>query len=335
MSDVRHLHDEWAREAVPLTGPVEKHEFPPALMAFFALIAAFVLFQLVFSPIAMIVLFMIQGIDPREIPGIFVDSLEEHAHILLSANTVGQVLGLALPAFLLARLSSKRVNAFLRIRRSDLALTGLSVLGLFALIPVIQFLGTLNEQLPLPNFLEGLEQSQIEMIETILQIDTVLLFNLVVLAVTPAFCEEFLFRGYIQRQAERSWGIIAGILFSGIVFGLYHLRLTQALPLSVLGIYLAYLTWRTGSLWPAIIVHFANNAIAVIVADVVRRREDIDYATVSEVSIPWFVVIGGAILFIGIAYVIHQRAAQILIARSAATQDSNLPRGIHEQRSDI
>lgn len=302
------LKDDWAEEGIPLDGAVERQAFPPAMMAILALVVAFVLFQIVFSPIAMVVLFMLDGVHPSQIPSIFEESLEEHARIILSANTVGQVLGLAIPAFLLARLSSRRVNSFLRIRRSDVAASGLALAGLIALIPAVQFLGAVNELLPLPDFVRGLEQTQIEMIETILQIDTGLVFNLIVLAVTPAICEEILFRGYIQRQSERAWGIVAGILFSGIIFGLYHLRLSQALPLSVLGIYLAYLTWRTGSLWPAIMVHFANNAIAVIVADFVRRREDIDYASVSTMEIPWLAVLAGSLLFAGIVVVLHRRA---------------------------
>jgi uncharacterized protein len=324
MTDNHHLQDEWAGTAIPLDGPAERGQFPPMMMAFAALIGAFVLFQLVFSPIAMVVLFLLQGLDPREMLRVFSDTLEEQAHVILSANTIGQVLGLAIPAFLFARLSSSRVNEFIRLRRSDVALSGLAVAGLIALIPVIQLLGSINERLPLPNFLEGLEQSQIEMIETILRIDTGLFFNLVVLAVTPAFCEEFLFRGYIQRQAERSWGIAAGILFSGIVFGLYHLRLTQALPLSVLGIYLAYLVWRTGSLWPAIIVHFANNAIAVIVADIVRRRDDIDYDVVNNIDIPWLAIVLGAILFAGIVAFMHRYASERVYDRRTEAIESNI-----------
>ena len=77
------------------------------------------------------------------------------------------------------------------------------------------------------------------MLEQILTQDFSLLFAISMLALTPAICEEVLFRGYIQRQAERSLGAWGGILFSGIIFGFYHLRLTQAVPLSLLGIFMA------------------------------------------------------------------------------------------------
>lgn len=136
------------------------------------------------------------------------------------------------------------------------------------------------------------------------------MFNLIVLAITPALCEELLFRGYFQRQLERGVGVLWGIALSGVVFGLYHLRLTQVLPLSLLGVYLAYLTWRTGSLWPAIVVHFANNGLAVIVADFIRRREDIDMDVVDGLTVPWYVVVLSIALFSAVVYVLHIQAGR-------------------------
>lgn len=316
------LHDEWSIRPVPLDGPAERNAFPTVMMAVAALIAAFVLFQLVISPLAIVLLLMAQGVSPQEMLSSFERMLEENARTLLSANTIGQVLGLAVPAFLFARMSSSRVTGFLRLRRADAGLIALSVVGLLALVPVIQWLGAINQRLPVPDLLEQFEQSQIEMIETILRMDTGLFFNLVVLAVTPAFCEEFLFRGYIQRQAERGMGIAAGIAFSGIVFGLYHLRLTQALPLSALGIYLAYLAWRTGSLWPAIIVHFANNALAVIVADIVRRRDDIDMDAVDALSVPLYLVVVSILLFAGVVFALHRLAARRLVERQGGMEET-------------
>lgn len=311
------LSDRWAAEPIPLNGPVERWGFPPMMMAFGALIGAFVLFQVVISPMAIVLLLMAQGVSPQVMLESFETLLAEHARSLLTANTIGQVLGLAVPAFLLTRLSSTRVRSFLRIRRTDAGLLGLSVLGLIALVPVVQWLGAINQQLPVPEALQQFEQSQIEMIETILRIETSVFFNLMVLAVTPALCEEFLFRGYFQRQVERGAGVAWGIAISGIVFGLYHLRLTQALPLSLLGVYLAYLVWRTGSLWPAIIVHFANNGLAVIVADIIRRREDIDMDVVDELSVPWYLALLGIVLFGAIVYVMHIHAERQAAAREA------------------
>ena len=307
----RTLQDRWERIApIPLDGWLERNQFGPFLLAFFALIVAFILFQIVISPIATIVLLIADGVQPEELLDDLAAIIENHARPLLAANTIGQVLGLAFPAYLLARLTSSRPWALIRFRRSDARLVLMAVLGLLAITPCIQWLGQVNEQLPLPDFIRSFEESQMALIEKVLQVETGLLFNLVVLAITPAFCEEILFRGYIQRQAERGTGVVAGILFSGIVFGLYHLRLSQALPLCVLGLYLAWLAWRTGSLWASIVVHFSNNAIAIFIGAYIARRPDLDLADVEEIQMPWYAVVFGLVLFaaavVGIERIAHR-----------------------------
>ncbi len=313
------LPDRWERRApIPLDGWLERHEFGPIFLAIFGLIAAFVLFQLVISPAATVLIFMAQGIPPAEMLGRFEALIEEHARSLLTANTIGQVLGLAVPAYLLARLHTTRPGAFLRLRRGDGTLVVLAVVGLFALTPAIQWLGTINEQLPLPDFIRQFEQSQMELIERVLSIDTGLLFNLVVLAITPALCEELLFRGYVQRQLERGAGVVVGILVSGVVFGLYHLRLTQAIPLCVLGVYLAWLVWRTGSLWPAIVVHFINNAMAIAIGAYLSRRDDVEIADIEAMEMPWYLVVGGLAIFLVTVVGMWRRAEGLGYMRTAA-----------------
>lgn len=315
--------DEWERSGpIRLNGWLERQGFSPLVTAFFGLILAFILFQVVISPIATVLLLVASGVSPDQMLGDLPTLIEEHAASLLTANTIGQILGLALLSYLLARLHSDRPWAFIRMRRADAVFIVLGVAGLIAATPAIQWLGTVNEQLPLPDFIRGFEESQMELIERVLEVDTGLLFNLVVLAITPAICEELLFRGYVQRQAERGIGSARGILFSGIIFGLYHLRLTQALPLCVLGVYLAWLVWRTGSLWPAIVVHFTNNAIAIAIGAYISQRPDLDMADLERMDIPWLVLLLGLALF-AVTIVGMQRAARQLLAGAPVEGSTN------------
>jgi hypothetical protein len=239
-----------------------------------------------------------------DLPGL----LESQAQVFIISNTIGQVLGLALVAWGLARMHTTRTAGFLRLRKPDVPLLILSVLGLVALIPVVQWAGILNEQLPLPEVVREWDQAQMELVEKILLGDFSIFFSLAMLALTPALCEELMFRGYVQRQAERGLGAAGGILLSGIIFGLYHLRLTQALPLSLLGIYLAYLAWRTGSLWIPILIHFLNNGLAVFAAAYIENRPDLDISALEEMEIPWYIAVAGLAFFLVIARTMHQRA---------------------------
>lgn len=312
------LPDPWeSRSPILLDGRLERSGFAPLLMAAVGLVLAFILFQIVISPAVTLLLLLAQGVPPQELLSGLAAVIEEHARSILTANTIGQILGLGVPALLLARFHSSRPLAFLRFRRTDAAFVVLAIIGLVALTPTIQWLGSVNDTIPLPEFIRRFEESQMELIEQMLRVDTGLAFNLVVLALTPAVCEELLFRGYVQREAERGAGIAAGILISGIVFGLYHLRLTQAIPLCVLGVYLAWLTWRTGSLLPAMFVHFTNNTIAIAVGAYVARRPDLELADLEAIELPWYLVLVGLIVFSVSVLALQRLAVRVLAQRGA------------------
>lgn len=316
------LPDPWEEKApIPLDGVLERNQFPPLLTAFAGLFLAFVLFQVVISPLAIVVLLMLDGVDPETVLGRLDTLLEEQLRTLLIANSVGQFLGLGLLALLLARLHTRRPAALLRLRRTDLPMLGLSLAGLLALTPCVQWLGALNEHLPLPEAVRELEQSQLELIERVLLSDAGLGFNLLALAVTPALCEEVLFRGYVQRQTERALGAARGILFSGVVFGLYHLRPSQVLPLCVLGVYLAYLAWRTGSLWIPVVVHFANNAFAVAAGAYAARQGDLDLSDLEAMMMPWYLALVGLACF-GVVLYGFRRWAHLQLERRAVPGSS-------------
>lgn len=317
------LPDPWdARRAVPLDGPLERDTRPSAarqvVMAFLVLFTAFILFQLMSSAVAVLLLLFVEGIPQEELLSELTGRLDVHARSLLIGNTVGQFLGLALPALVLAGLHTTERRRFLRLRATDGRLVGWALVGLVVLTPVVQWLGIVNEQLPVPEWVRTFEQSQLELIEQIMRMETGLLFNLLVLAVTPAICEEVLFRGYVQRQAERGMGFLGGILFSGILFGLYHLRLTQLLPLTLLGLYLAWLAWRTGSLWAPIVVHFGNNALAVAVGAYATTHPEIEMANIEAYRVPWVLALAGLVGFAAVAAVIHRIAVLDLARRPGA-----------------
>jgi membrane protease YdiL (CAAX protease family) len=76
--------------------------------------------------------------------------------------------------------------------------------------------------------------------------------------------EEIFFRGVLYRWMRDKWGVAVGALVSGIVFGAAHLEPATAVPAMILGIALALIFEKSGSLWPGIIIHILNNATAVV-----------------------------------------------------------------------
>ena len=76
--------------------------------------------------------------------------------------------------------------------------------------------------------------------------------------------EELLYRGVVYRRMRAVFGVRAAIVLSAVLFGLMHANLVQFLYAGLLGLLLAYLTERTGSLWAAVAAHIGANLLAVI-----------------------------------------------------------------------
>jgi membrane protease YdiL (CAAX protease family) len=92
---------------------------------------------------------------------------------------------------------------------------------------------------------------------------TELAWLIIVVAATPAVCEEVFFRGYVQRTLERVIGW-KSLLVVGALFGLYHMQPLGLLSLSGLGFLFGFLFYRSRSLLPSIAAHFTNNIFVVL-----------------------------------------------------------------------
>ena len=87
---------------------------------------------------------------------------------------------------------------------------------------------------------------------------------ILMVALTPALCEELLFRGYVQSRLTRVFPPILGILFSSITFAAFHMDPVHVIAVIPLGLFLGWLTWQSGSLFPAMLAHFGNNLVSVL-----------------------------------------------------------------------
>jgi hypothetical protein len=87
----------------------------------------------------------------------------------------------------------------------------------------------------------------------------------VLVTVVAPVAEEFFFRGFFFG-ALRNWrGLWPAAILSGAVFGGIHAGSSDAaflVPLGFFGMVLCLLYARTGSLYPCIVLHAANNAVA-------------------------------------------------------------------------
>ena len=229
------------------------------------------------------------------------DIFAENGNAFLGGNAIGLALGLGSVALLASWLDSSRPLRYLRLKSCNMADVALSLVGLICLLPAVLGLGILNEKIPLPDVLMQLEEQQMELIEWFTGEGGNFALNMIYVVAAPALFEEMFFRGYVQRRAERGLGVAAGIILTGVIFGVFHLRLTQVLPLILLGCYLAYVTWRTGSLWIAVVLHFFNNGLALSLSKWGPK------SVADPEVVPWLLIMGGTLLFVACILIIHRR----------------------------
>ena len=222
---------------------------------------------------------------------IFLFSLPLSINALKWTQLIQTVAIFLLPPLCMAYLWSQEPLKWLKLTGERQQIKGeiiWAIAIMLAALPAINLMSSWNEQMTLPAFLEPLEQwmkQQEEAAKTLtdkfLSASTldVLLVNLLLMAVLPALAEELTFRGVLQKLFQGSnvsdfhtvkvphiaiW--VTAILFSAI-----HMQFYGFLPRMLMGALFGYMLVWTGSLWVPILMHFTNNAMAVILYFVATR----------------------------------------------------------------
>ena len=95
-----------------------------------------------------------------------------------------------------------------------------------------------------------------------------ILIGVLIIGVAP-ISEEIFFRGFLFGGLRRGLPFVLAALVSALIFGAFHYTgessLTVLPQLAVLGLALAWIYERTGSIYPTIAVHAINNALAFVI----------------------------------------------------------------------
>jgi len=233
---------------------IERQGIHPLLFAFITLVIIFFLYQLVGG----LLTFLLFGVEP----------LEKSLFGYRLATGVGQLLFILLPTVVLVLLASNRPKDYLRIIRPELKVLLVPIIGIVALQPVLQIYLIFQDRLPMPQEIQSTLEKFRDLFESLYRqlvgsaSLTELSWVILVVALIPAFAEEFMFRGLIQRTIEKSLSPMQSVLVTGVIFAAYHLNPFSFIPLVAIGIYLGFIVIRSGSIWVPITAHFVNNALA-------------------------------------------------------------------------
>ena len=181
-----------------------------------------------------------------------------------------------IPALLCAYLYNDRPLEYLKVNKPlDPKFTVISIGLIFIVQPIISFLSYYNEKLKLPEFMNGIENWMQKMEKAnAATMDflmagnsvTVLIINLIIIAVMAGLTEEIFFRGSMQQIFNKiSNNYHVAVWVTAFIFSAIHLQFYGFVPRLLLGALLGYLFVWSRNLWVPIIVHFINNAMGVII----------------------------------------------------------------------
>lgn len=112
----------------------------------------------------------------------------------------------------------------------------------------------------------------------------------------PAFFEELALRGFALTILRRH-GDMFGVVSSAIIFGFMHANFDQIVFAFLVGLVLGFITVKTGSIWPAIAVHFINNLNSVVFSYFSEIDETVSSLLLIAVFAMWvFLAIIGCVL---------------------------------------
>ena len=234
--------------------------------------------------------------------------LEMDPLVLMSAQGLVAAVFFFLIPFLIWRygLQLKLQDTF---QKMDFPIIGYTLVMSVASVVVISAVGVWNMGLDFPDsvfevWAQAKEAELKILTEHLIDFTSLAHFLLavVVIGIIAAVGEELLFRGLIQNfMTKLSGNYHVGIWISAILFSAIHLQFYGFFPRMLLGVFFGYLYVWSRRLSVAMLAHFLNNTIALVMAYVAGNWMEVEPATLEEPA-PWqmvllFIVIGGFTLY--------------------------------------
>ena len=133
-------------------------------------------------------------------------------------------------------------------------------------IPMLVMAGMLNIVLNNLIMIGGLSNYSREYVETSEAFYSASLgMQILCLGLLVPIAEELVFRGLMYRRMREDTGIVVSVFYSALVFGLFHGNLVQRIYGMAMGLMLAYVCEKYGSVKAPIAAHIMVNMVSILV----------------------------------------------------------------------
>ena len=152
---------------------------------------------------------------------------------------------------------------------------------------------TIHKFIPPPNYIIDLGE--------IMRPDSTLgyVFLFLAVVIVAPIGEEIVFRGFLQKFLEKHWeDTTKAVLVTSLFFAMIHFNPFWAIQIYLLGVILGFLSWKTKSVVPSILLHIANNGSAFILTNI--EEEIIDFYLWKDQVSPIFILLAVFLIYKGL-----------------------------------
>ena len=243
-----------------------------------------------------------------------IENLLEDRVLMLSLNSLSIMIFIS-PYFYVNKLSNYSIKIF-PINSTPVILVLL--LTFFFMIlnsGVIEW----NKSINFPEFMNSFEtwafnkEKELEKITIFLvsfENNWEFLFGILSIALIPGICEEYLFRGVLQKNFYLiSKNIHIAVWLSALFFSALHLQFYGFFPRMLLGVLFGYIYYWSGNILYPMIAHIFNNFFSLTIFYFSQKgllNENFEVSINSSPNIPIGLIIISAVLFIGFMYLLRR-----------------------------
>ena len=174
---------------------------------------------------------------------------------------LGQGIILVPPLYFLT-IKQRPILESLRIKMVSLDTIQYSLIFSIGVLIIIDTIDRIIHQIiPTPDYIIDLSG--------IMQPDSLLgyVFLFLAVVIVAPIGEEVVFRGFLQKFLEEHWkDITRAVLVTSLFFAMIHFNPFWTIQIYILGVLLGFLSWKTKSVIPSIMLHSINNGSAYILS---------------------------------------------------------------------
>lgn len=243
-----------------------------------------------------------------------VENLLEDRVLMLSLNSLSIMIFIS-PYFYVNKLSNYSIKIF----PINSTLVILVLLSTFFFMILNSGVIEWNKSINFPEFMNSFEawafnkEKELEKITIFLvsfENNWEFLFGILSIALIPGICEEYLFRGVLQKNFYLiSKNIHTAVWLSAFFFSALHLQFYGFFPRMLLGVLFGYIYYWSGSIVYPMIAHIFNNFFSLTIFYFSQKgllNENFEVSINSSPKIPMVLIIISAVLFIGFMYLLRK-----------------------------